>query len=349
MDTRNEETLRARKLEEIDRFKQKIEGLKWRLQGTKSNSSETVRMETEAIEEEMHGIPDELEAAKVKVAGAMDAKAIDDVSLFDIERRVGEVYYRTLVCCLRAHGVDTVGGSKQRLDAAKSRETGEICTSGNGMEEWHCFYDGCDRWGLCNESYWDLESLSSEVFDRWDEHATEKHIDFPLSFILRHYCCADVYYVHDIHILVVPLGNSLFLMATGDIDDLMHLCSAGCTNEEFNSAVPSFDLLYASKAELSGLNYSVLDELIRKEYIDGNHELCEQETGAMPGRNYARNIRQHKAFSSNFDSIIMDEYNPGGSGTYVNEVWIGRIAQPYFAQMIEDMKGCVGTIDPFST
>ncbi|WEL38538.1 hypothetical protein PFJ87_09g00070 [Encephalitozoon hellem] len=43
----------------------------------------------------------------------------------------------------------------------------------------------------------------------------------------------------------------------------------------------------------------------------------------------------------------MKEYNPGGIGTNVLEVLIGGVGQPYFAQMIRDMKGFVSTVDPF--
>jgi len=64
-------------------------------------------------------------------------------------------------------------------------------------------------------------------------------------------------------------------------------------------------------------------------------------------RNYNKNIKQHKVFFSSFDDIILDEYNPGGSGTSINETLIGRIEQSYFTQMIEDIRGYVGTINPF--
>ncbi|UTX42304.1 hypothetical protein GPU96_09g16750 [Encephalitozoon hellem] len=322
MDTSGDlETYRQTKMKEIEGLEQRVRSIWEALDRLKDCDDERIKGSAEDMEREVDGIFDELGTARDAVSEARSKGEMDDVYLVEflcrIEKMEGDMQLNTSISKLL--GFDGIGGG---VSVAGD------CVPTGGME-----WQELDR-DLCSFGY------LSEMFDRWDECVIKKRMDFPLAFVLRHYCCLDDWgCVHEIYILVVPLGNNFFLMARGGTDEeLKHFCSAGCSDEEFNGdGGPSLELLYASKRELSGIDSSVFDEVINKEYIDGE--------GVV--RRYGGRIRRHRAFFSSFELIIMKEYNPGGNYTSVREVLIGRVGQPYFAQMIRDMKGFVSTVDPF--
>ncbi|WEL39771.1 hypothetical protein PFJ87_11g00060 [Encephalitozoon hellem] len=274
----------------------------------------------EDIEREVDGIVDELATARDAVSEARSKGEMDDVYLVEflckIEKMEGDIELSRSVSKLL--GFD---GIRTGVSVAGDSVPGDM------------------EWQELDSDLCSFEEYLSEVFDRWDSCVIKKHMDFPVAFVLHHRCYLDCNYVDETYILVVPLGNNFFLMARSETDEeLKHFCSAGCSDEEFNGdGGLSLELLYASKRELSGIDSSVFDEVINKEYID--------REGVV--RRYGGRIRRHKVFFSDFYFIIRDKYNPGGIGTNVLEVLIGGVGQPYFAQMIRDMKGFVSTVDPF--
>ncbi|KAG5858497.1 hypothetical protein KMI_20g20040 [Encephalitozoon hellem] len=327
MDTSGDlETYRQTKMKEIEGLEQRVQSSREALDRLKDCDDERIKGSAEDMEREVDGIVDELGTARDAVSEARSKGEMDDAYPgripWRIENMEGDIHLNISVSKLL--GFDGIG-------------TG-VSVAGDSVP-------GGMEWQELDSDFCSFGYLS-EVFDRWDSCVIGKHMDFPVAFVLRHYCCSDwddetgdEIYVHETYVLVVPLGNNFFLMARGRTDEeLKHFCSAGCSDEEFNGdGRPSLELLYASKRELSGIDSSVFDEVINKEYIDGE--------GVV--RRYGGRIRRHRAFFSDFYFIIIDKYNPGGIGTSVREVLIGRVGQPYFAQMIRDMKGFVSTVDPF--
>ncbi|WEL38143.1 hypothetical protein PFJ87_04g02070 [Encephalitozoon hellem] len=328
MDTSGDlETYRQTKMKEIEGLEQRIWSIWEALDRLKDCDDERIKGSAEDMEREVDGIVDELGTARDAVSEARSKGEMDGAYpgriLWRIKKMEGDIHLNISVSKLL--GFD---GIRTGVSVAGDSVPG-------GMEWQELDSDFCTFWGYL-----------SEVFNRWDEYVIGKHMDFPVAFVLRHYCCSDwddetgdEIHVHETYVLVVPLGNNFFLMARSETDEeLKHFCSAGCSDEEFNGdGRPSLELLYASKRELSGIDSSVFDEVINKEYID--------REGVV--RRYGGRIRRHKVFFSDFYFIIRDKYNPGGIGTNVLEVLIGGVGQPYFAQMIRDMKGFVSTVDPF--
>ncbi|UTX42511.1 hypothetical protein GPU96_11g22960 [Encephalitozoon hellem] len=322
MDTSGDlETYRQTKMKEMEGLEQEIQSSREALDRLKDCDDERIRGMVEDMEREVDEVVDELATARDAVSEARSKGEMDGAYpggiLWRIEKIEGDIHLNISVSKLLGFdGIST-----------------EVSVAGDSVP-------GDMEWQELDSDLCSFEEYLSGVFDRWDEYVIGKHMDFPVAFVLRHYCCSDDWgCVHEIYILVVPLGNNFFLMARGGTDEeLKHFCSAGCSDEEFNGdGGPSLELLYASKRELSGIDSSVFDEVINKEYIDGE--------GVV--RRYGGRIRRHRAFFSSFELIIMKEYNPGGNYTSVREVLIGRVGQPYFAQMIRDMKGFVSTVDPF--
>ncbi|WEL38336.1 hypothetical protein PFJ87_11g02340 [Encephalitozoon hellem] len=280
MDTSGDlETYRQTKMKEMEGLEQRIQSSREALDRLKDCNDERIRGMAEDMEREIDGIVDELVASRDGVSEARSKGEIDDAYcgriVYRIEKMEGDIELSRSVSKLL--GFD---GIRTGVSVAGDSVPG-------GMEWQELDSDFCTFWGYL-----------SEVFNRWDEYVIGKYMDFPVAFVLRHYCCSDwddetgdEIYVHETYVLVVPLGNNFFLMARGRTDEeLKHFCSAGCSDEEFNGdGRPSLELLYASKRELSGIDSSVFDEVINKEYADGGRDEVLERVGksaAAVGRKY---------------------------------------------------------------